>query len=159
MSELRNRLGVTNITAATMSQFQTHWEARTTEPLEDCLHSKYFGNVRMRLRCGDQISLVQFEDINWAKISMMVVVRVMEITDDGHVYCVVTTPIFSAAERLMETVEHVPHPVYVVRVFGKFGVKGLEHEGLYPEFPTRKDAMEWVSRQAPNIILTEAPQG
>ncbi len=151
------KLRPSNITAAAMSQFQQHWEARTTDPLEDCLHSKYFVNVRSRLMVGDKITLLRFEDINWAKIIEIVVVRVMEKRDDEHIYCIVTDPLFSAAERLMETVEHTPVPVYVARVFNGYGVKGLEHDGIYPEFRTKKDAMDWVSRMAPEIVLTDVP--
>ncbi len=151
------KLKPTDITAAAMSQFQQHWEARTTDPLEDCLHSKYFVNVRSRLMSGDKITLLRFEDINWAKIVEMVVVRVMDITDDGHVYCIVTNPLFQAAERLLETVEHTPVPVYVARVFNGYGVKGLEQDGIFPEFRTKKDAETWVARQAPEIVLMQAP--
>ncbi len=152
------KLKPTDITAAAMSQFQQHWEARTTDPLEDCLHSKYFVNVRVRLECGDQITLIRFEDVNWAKIVEMVVVRVMDITDDGGVYCIVTIPLFKASERLMETVEHTPVPVSVVRIFNGYGVKGIEEtEGIFPEFRTKKDAEDWVARQAPAIVLTQAP--
>jgi len=159
MTESTNRLKPSDLTCSTQTQFQQHWEARTVNPLVDCMHGKYFGNVRSRLEGGDEITLIRFQDLNWAKVREIATMRVVDITPEGEVHCILVHPIIDVTERLLAAPESNPIPVYVQRIYGgKFTVMGLEQEmGIMPEFPNQRDALEWIANQAPTVVLTEKP--
>lgn len=54
------RLKPTDICMADAMPWQQHWEARTTWPLAEVLHDKFFLNMRTQLRAGDAITLCRY---------------------------------------------------------------------------------------------------
>lgn len=64
--------------------FCQHYEARTTYPLKECLNNQFFLNVRGRLRSGDRINIVRYDNDTWKRVIECVEgVRIVAVDSAG----------------------------------------------------------------------------
>ena len=64
--------------------FGQHFEARTTHPVEQCLHPDFFMNVRTNLRAGDRINVVRYDNDTWKRVLEVIEgVRVVYVDNMG----------------------------------------------------------------------------
>ena len=64
--------------------FGQHHEVRTTYPIDECLHPRYFLNVRGRFRAGDRINMVRHLNDGWERvIGGMEGIRVIAVDNLG----------------------------------------------------------------------------
>lgn len=76
MDELRCKSG--DLCMSDAAPFQQHWECRTTWPLADVIHDKYFLPMRNQLRSGDSITLCRYDaaDPSHQKLKLLEVANV-----------------------------------------------------------------------------------
>lgn len=81
-SERRCKAG--DIEMISQSSLQTHYEIRTMNPVEMCINSDFLMNVRGRLRAGDRINIVRYENDTWQRvIEVMEGIRVIAVDNAG----------------------------------------------------------------------------
>lgn len=63
---------------------QQHYEVRTTLPIAHCLSSEYFMDVRGRLRAGDRLNIVRYENDTFERVIEFIEgVRIVAVDNAG----------------------------------------------------------------------------
>ena len=145
MSELRAR--PSDICMSDAMPFQQHWEYRTTWPIKDVLHDKFFLSLRAQLRAGDGINICRYDgaDINHKGISLIEFATVRVIAS-GAASEVVKVSLVGEIMVIGDAVEG-PAEMYVRRgQAGKFRV--MKGDTLIEEFGSKIEAEEALKRIA-----------
>lgn len=78
------RLKNGDLAMADAMPFGQHFEARTVYPVDQCLNSDFFMNVRSNLRAGDRVNIVRYDNDTWRQVLEVIEgVRVISVDNLG----------------------------------------------------------------------------
>lgn len=143
MSELRAK--PSDLCMADAMPFNQHYEYRTTWPLSELLHDRFFLPVRDQLRAGDQITLCRFDSTDERSKQLVEIVAVrVKRAGRGHD----TVPLHAIGRvEIVAEAGQAAGALSVARGFaGKWRV--MKGETLVSEYGSRVEAEEAMNRLA-----------
>lgn len=136
----------TDICMSDSMPFQQRWQYRTTMPLKDILHDRFFLPLRQNLRAGDEITLCRYDGVDQSHRS----ISLLEIATVRVIRCDPTSesvPIALVADALMIAGKAEAPGLEVKRgQAGKFRV--VRGDTVIEEFGSKAEAEAALARLA-----------